>query len=108
MFLTRLGIPKLWREDPDVLWPVLRGLPWRQVREDIGWTLGRNPGVEPAIGLGCYIMALPIVAVGFLLTWLLFVMQSDVLGLNWLGEVPLGGHWVGQQVPTHPIVEYVV
>ena len=24
MFLTRLGIPKLWREDPDVLWPVLR------------------------------------------------------------------------------------
>jgi 1-acyl-sn-glycerol-3-phosphate acyltransferase len=24
VFLTRLGIPKLWREDPEVLWPVLR------------------------------------------------------------------------------------
>lgn len=24
MFLTRLGIPKLWREDPEVLWPFLR------------------------------------------------------------------------------------
>jgi 1-acyl-sn-glycerol-3-phosphate acyltransferase len=24
VLLTRLGVPKLWREDPDVLWPVLR------------------------------------------------------------------------------------
>jgi len=24
VFLTRLGIPKLWREDPEVLWPFLR------------------------------------------------------------------------------------
>jgi 1-acyl-sn-glycerol-3-phosphate acyltransferase len=24
VFLTRLGIPKLWREDPEVIWPVLR------------------------------------------------------------------------------------
>ena len=24
VFLTRLGIPKLWREDPEVLWPYLR------------------------------------------------------------------------------------
>ena len=24
VLLTRLGVPKLWREDPEVLWPVLR------------------------------------------------------------------------------------
>ena len=24
VFLTRLGVPKLWREDPEVLWPYLR------------------------------------------------------------------------------------
>ena len=24
MFLTQLGIPKLWREDPEVIWPFLR------------------------------------------------------------------------------------
>jgi 1-acyl-sn-glycerol-3-phosphate acyltransferase len=26
VFLTRLGIPKLWREDPEVLWPAIRYL----------------------------------------------------------------------------------
>jgi 1-acyl-sn-glycerol-3-phosphate acyltransferase len=27
VFLTRLGIPKLWREDPEVLWPLIRYFP---------------------------------------------------------------------------------
>ncbi len=49
-------------------WPVLRGVPWRQVREDIGWTAGRQPLLEPLAGLTCYVTNLPVVALGFLLT----------------------------------------
>src|SRR5262249_44628760 len=32
-------------------WPVIRGIPWRQVRADIGWTRGRFSFLEPFIGL---------------------------------------------------------
>ena len=44
-------------------WPVLAFL--TRVRQDIGWTLGRSPGLEPAIGVACYILALPIVLIGW-------------------------------------------
>ncbi|MFO0926343.1 MAG: hypothetical protein U0736_04795 [Gemmataceae bacterium] len=31
-------------------WPVLRGIPWRQVRADLGLTIGRRPLVEVLCG----------------------------------------------------------
>src|SRR5262249_28869378 len=40
-------------------WPVLRGIPWRQVRHDVGWHTGRRPWLEPFLGVSCYAMALP-------------------------------------------------
>lgn len=74
-------------------WPVFRGIPWRQVRHDIGWSAGRAPVLEPAVGLACYVMALPIVAIGFVLTWLLMTARIE---------------WFGQPVPAHPIIEHAV
>jgi membrane protease YdiL (CAAX protease family) len=73
-------------------WPVLRGVPWRQVREDLGLNFGRRPSAEPACGLACYLMSLPIVGVGLLATMLLqwlFLERTDAFA-------PLGG-------PSHPI-----
>jgi membrane protease YdiL (CAAX protease family) len=35
-------------------WPVIRGVPWRQVRADIGWTRGRRGLLEPFIGMISY------------------------------------------------------
>ncbi len=80
-------------------WPVLRGIAWTQVRHDIGWTLGREPVLEPAAGLACYVMALPIVAVGLVVSLLLMSLRNQV------GAFGLG---MAQNQPVHPIVEFIV
>ncbi len=78
-------------------WPVLRGIPWAQVRQDIGWTLGRAPAVEPALGIACYVMALPIVAIGLILTLLLMTLANRLTAIG-----------LAQNQPVHPIIEFVV
>lgn len=83
-----------------LLWPVLRGVPWRQVRQDIGWTAGRQPLLEPIIGIGSYAMSLPLLVCGIALTALLMWIQGmfDVPGSASNPFAP-GGY------PAHPIVE---
>ncbi len=77
-------------------WPVLRGIPWRQVRQDIGWHFGRRPAVDTLLGFGCYAMALPLLLVGLLL----------MLGLTKLrDQLGLGPDEFGpSDAPGHPIV----
>lgn len=82
-----------------LLWPVLRGVPWREVREDIGWTLGRKPLLEPIIGLGCYAMALPLLAIGLLITVILIFVQQAMAGG---GD---GNPFAPSGFPAHPVVE---
>jgi len=77
-------------------WPVLRGIPWRQVRADIGWTAGRQPPVEPLAGLACYAMALPLLAAGLLITLVLLLIDQALAGPQPV-FAPTGG-------PAHPIV----
>jgi membrane protease YdiL (CAAX protease family) len=76
-------------------WPVVRGIPWRRVRQDIGWT---NPGavVEPAMGIAGYAMALPLLAIGVGMTFGLLTLQQ-ALGPAPAPLEPVGG-------PAHPIV----
>jgi membrane protease YdiL (CAAX protease family) len=82
-----------------VFWPVLRGVPWRRVRKDIGWNFGRQPLLEPACGWLCYLVNLPLVFAGFVVSLLLVAgysqLQSRFAGPN-AGE-PAG--------PSHPVVE---
>jgi membrane protease YdiL (CAAX protease family) len=61
-------------------WPVLRGISWRQVREDIGWIKGRDWVPEPLVGAACYGMALPLLAVGVFLMLLLLALQHTLSG----------------------------
>src|SRR5207247_1556073 len=63
-------------------WPVLRGISWQQVRRDIGWTLGRSPALEPAMGIVCYVLALPIVLVGLVITLILMALRNQLDGLG--------------------------
>jgi membrane protease YdiL (CAAX protease family) len=77
-------------------WPVLRGIPWRQVRQDIGWHVDRKPGLEPLLGLGCYAMALPMLVLSLVL-YLLLTKLRDRLG--W-GPDEFGP----SNTPGHPIV----
>ncbi len=82
-------------------WPVLRGIPWSQVRQDIGLTRGRNPDLEPLIGIGCYAMALPILAMGLLLTVVL-------LSLGVGQPEDTGNPFAPSSTPRHPLVDYLV
>jgi membrane protease YdiL (CAAX protease family) len=72
-------------------WPVLRGVSWRQVRQDIGWRAGDQPIREPFYGVLCYLAALPIVIV--LMLMVVLVLR---LGPKWLTP------------PTHPIAGMVL
>ena len=80
-------------------WPVLRGISWRTVREDVGLTAGRAPWLEPPLGIATYAMALPLMAVGLLLTLFLMRLQAGSGGGNSFRPVSM---------PSHPIVEYAV
>jgi membrane protease YdiL (CAAX protease family) len=75
-------------------WPVLRGIPWREVRGEIGWTTGRRPGLEPLIGVGTYVAAVPLVMLGVLLFFLITLIERR--------------YGIPPQRPSHPIIGWVV
>ncbi len=77
-------------------WPVVRGVPWRQVRIDIGWTLGRKPALEPIFGVAGYAMTLPLLGVGVVVVFLLMLAQTAIAGPQ-PTFAPSGG-------PAHPII----
>lgn len=77
-------------------WPVLRGIPWRQVRRDIGWHMGRRRWLEPFFGIGCYAMALPMLVLGMIL----FVILTKLRDLLGFGPEEFGP----SNAPGHPIV----
>jgi membrane protease YdiL (CAAX protease family) len=79
-------------------WPLLRGVPWGRLRQDVGLTFGRNPALEPVLGLACYAMALPMVFVGALLMLGLLHLRK-YLGGGGLRE-PLDPT---KDMPYHPI-----
>jgi membrane protease YdiL (CAAX protease family) len=77
-------------------WPVVRGIPWHRVRQDLGWYLGRRPWLEPLFGLGCYTTAWPLLLVGLLLSFGIRTVQQHVMG----PPDPFGP--TGE--PAHPMV----
>jgi membrane protease YdiL (CAAX protease family) len=80
-----------------LVWPVLRGIPWRQVRADIGLNAGSRPAVEPWCGLAAYGITLPLLAVGLLLTFVLTLLERALTGGGGNDFAPVSG-------PAHPIV----
>lgn len=54
-----------------LLWPSFRGLPWADFRTAIGLNRGRGVFIESLLGVAGYLALLPVVAIGFTLTWLL-------------------------------------
>ncbi|MBX7165586.1 MAG: CPBP family intramembrane metalloprotease [Pirellulales bacterium] len=77
-------------------WPVCRGVPWRQVREDIGWTRGAGLLVEAPLGLVTYIAVWPLLAVAMFVTIALMSALSGAAGPD------------GSDVPGHPVVDWLV
>jgi membrane protease YdiL (CAAX protease family) len=81
-------------------WPVRRGVPWRQVRADVGWHGERRPGLGLLFGLGTYLGALPLAAVGLVIALALVALRRHY---GW-GPAPFSP---GEE-PTHPVVGEVV
>lgn len=76
-------------------WPVLRGVPWRRVREDVGLSFAARPVWGTALGPATYLAALPMLAASVLLMFLLMkLMKMD-------SSQPGSG-------PSHPIVAVAV
>jgi membrane protease YdiL (CAAX protease family) len=79
-------------------WPVIRGVPWGQVRREIGLTAGKRPWLEPLFGPACYLATLPLLVIGVLV----MVVLAKVLGLGGVfgaGMAANEGH-----APAHPLV----
>jgi membrane protease YdiL (CAAX protease family) len=75
-------------------WPVARGVPWAQVRRDVGWFAPR-PGREVVSGLAAYLATVPVFALAVLGMFGLMEAQR-----RWGGGEPAS--------PGHPIVEFFV
>jgi membrane protease YdiL (CAAX protease family) len=89
-FIASLGV---------LAWPIMRGIPWRQMCLDIGWTRGRARGgvwTEVLCAPLGYAMTLPLLAVGVLLTFLLLLIDTALAGPA-PPLAPAGG-------PAHPII----
>ncbi|MEE2972530.1 MAG: type II CAAX endopeptidase family protein, partial [Planctomycetota bacterium] len=98
-------------------WPVVRGVPWRTVRADIGLPAVRFRDVP--LGIAGYAMSLPLLAVGLLLTLLLILLATLFSGESPSPSHPAqqalvgGGAWQAVQIfvlatIAAPIVEEIM
>jgi membrane protease YdiL (CAAX protease family) len=76
-------------------WPVIRGIPWQQVRRDIGWTMGRAGRAEPFVGIWTFILSMPLAGVGLLITGVLILIAKRVMGENDVTN------------PSHPVQQFM-
>jgi membrane protease YdiL (CAAX protease family) len=77
-----------------LVWPVVRGIPWQEVKKDIGWTAGRAGAVEPFFGFGTFVLSIPLLVVGLLVTLFLMALSQSLHP----GDP-------GTERPGHPVFE---
>ena len=75
-------------------WPVLRGVPWRQVRRDVGLYVGRGLFREVLSGLATYALALPLLLGGLIL----------MLVVSYVLKRAGGGGLFENNAPAHPLI----
>ncbi len=77
-------------------WPVLRGIPWQQVRDDLGLRLGKRPMLTVLFGPLTYLCSLPLLVLGLVVMFTLMLLLKRY-GLGSDPFEPGTG-------PSHPIV----
>ncbi|HEV3339696.1 MAG TPA: CPBP family intramembrane glutamic endopeptidase [Pirellulales bacterium] len=82
-------------------WPVLRGVPWQTVRQDVGLHLGRKPLVELLLGPVAYLAALPLAIGGLLIVAALMVFTHRLPNAG-------GGELAPDRMPYHPVVGWLL
>lgn len=82
-------------------WPVWRGVPWQQVRREIGWTMGRRPLVEILLGGATYVAALPLVVMGLVAVVVMLILERMLPGAGRPETLNPNA------LPSHPMVEWL-
>jgi membrane protease YdiL (CAAX protease family) len=82
-----------------LLWPVVRGVRFSDVRRDVGISLPSYAWLEPFRGIAAYALSLPILMVGVMCTIMLIQLQALFTGA--------GDPFTTPNVPAHPIIESV-
>ncbi|MEL7497755.1 MAG: type II CAAX endopeptidase family protein [Planctomycetota bacterium] len=80
-----------------LVWPVVRGVSFSQVRRDIGWTLS-DPFMDLVTTPFTYVASLPLLVPGFIIV----ILAAALLGL-----VQESHEFARQATPGHPIQEYI-
>jgi membrane protease YdiL (CAAX protease family) len=80
-------------------WPVLRGVPLRQVLQDVGLTFGKRPWLEVLLGPIGNIFALPFLGGAIIMVTLAMKVQTRLSDLSPQDNFTLNN------VPAHPITE---
>ncbi|QGJ69313.1 Hypothetical protein PBC10988_9860 [Planctomycetales bacterium 10988] len=82
-----------------LVWPCIRGLSWKQVRQDMGLQFGKSPVLTLLGGPGCYSISLPILGIGILITLQLAQWSAGMQPVKQPGD-----NFSPVQGPSHPIV----
>ena len=91
MFLTKLGIPKLWREDPEIFWPYARHLAtpltfW--LAPSYGYGLERVPMTGGGVIAANHLSAIDPSLLGSLCPRTIFYMaKAELIAMPFVGEV---------------------
>ena len=76
------------------LWPLLRGVSWRELREALGWHRGQGVAREMGAGVLGYLAGLPVVALALLATFILTRLLKSSASHPISDEVLNGGVWI--------------
>ena len=91
VFLTRLGIPKLWNGDPETLWPYARHLvsPFvARVAPSFGYGLERVPPTGGAVVAANHLSAIdPPLLGGLSPRAIYFMAKKELLDMPFVGDV---------------------
>ncbi len=63
-----------------ILWPIVRGVPWARVRQDLGLVAPRGVTREIFCGIFGYLAGIPLLLTGMLLSLILMALWNAVIG----------------------------
>jgi membrane protease YdiL (CAAX protease family) len=75
------------------LWPLVRRVPWADLRHGLGWTAGRGWPREIGAGVLGYLAGLPLLASGAVVTLLLQRLSGADTTHPIVNEITRGGTW---------------